>query len=399
MLKVLSVLGTRPEAIKMAPLIRAMAARPGEFISRVCVTGQHRRMLHEVLDLFAITPDFDLDVMREGQSPTQVAAAVLLSLEPVLHAERPDWVLVQGDTTSAAAAALAAYHAGMRVGHVEAGLRTGDKRQPFPEEINRRVAGLVADLHFAPTERARRNLLDEGAPAGSVLVTGNTAVDALTWALKQEPPAELPALFRRIGLPDSGPDGRANADGASHGGGPKLVLMTAHRRENFGLPLRAICEALRDVAASYCGGVHILYPVHPNPHVFETAHAVLGGAANVTLTPPLGYLPMIHLMNRSHLILTDSGGLLEEAPSLGKPVLILRRLTERQEAVEAGWARAVGADPAAITAELVRLLDDGAALRAMTPLRNPFGDGRASERIVQALLDSPDSRAAVANDR
>lgn len=395
MLKVLSVFGTRPEAIKMAPLIRAMAARPKEIVSKVCVTAQHRQLLDEVLNLFAITPDFDLDVMEENQSPTRVAAAVLSRLEPVLLAEKPDWVLVQGDTTTAAAAAFAAFYAGARVGHVEAGLRTGDRRQPFPEEFNRRVAGFAADLHFAPTERARRNLRAEGVPWGSILVTGNTAVDALVWALRQEPPAELTALLKGIGVPERGPSTRTptQGHGSPNDGGPKLILVTAHRRENFGRPLEAVCGALREVAARYRGGVHIVYPVHPNPQVSETVRGLLGATPNVTLASPLGYLPMIHLMGRCHLILTDSGGLLEEAPSLGKPVLILRRVTERPEALEAGWARVVGVESDAIVAEVSRLLDDRAALRAMTPSANPFGDGRASERIVRALLASAGTAA------
>ncbi|HLL77069.1 MAG TPA: UDP-N-acetylglucosamine 2-epimerase (non-hydrolyzing) [Pyrinomonadaceae bacterium] len=396
MLKVLSVFGTRPEAIKMSPLVRAMAARPKEIASKVCVTAQHRQMLDEMLNLFAITPDFDLDVMEEGQSPTRVAAAVLSRLEPVLLAEKPDWVLVQGDTTTTAAAAFAAFHAGAKVGHVEAGLRTGDRRQPFPEEVNRRVAGLVADMHFAPTERARRDLLAEGVPGESVLVTGNTAVDALAWALRQEPPAELTGLLRGMGVPDGPPSRRTLTQEAAsppNDGGPKLILATAHRRENFGRPLEAVCEALRAVAARYRGNVQIIYPVHSNPRVSETVRRLLGATPNITLTPPLGYLPMIHLMGRCHLILTDSGGLLEEAPSLGKPVLILRRVTERPEALEAGWARVVGVESGAIFSEVVRLLDDHAALRAMTPSGNPFGDGRASERIVRALLGSQGAAA------
>ena len=365
MLKVLSVFGTRPEAIKMAPLIQGMAAQPELFEAKVCVTAQHRSMLDQTLSLFGIVPEYDLDIMARDQSPTQVAAAVLSKLEPLLKSEKPDWVLLQGDTTTTAAAALAAFYAGIKIGHVEAGLRTQDKTQPFPEEINRRIVSLMADLHFAATEPAQKNLLAEGVPANSILVTGNPVIDALQSMLRRPPPAEITALTSS---------------------GRRLVLVTAHRRENFGQPLENICAALFKIAARYAGQVHIVYPVHENPHVREPVRRILGGAADITLTSPLDYLSLIHLANYSHLILTDSGGLQEEGPSLGKPVLVMRNVTERPETVAAGCARLVGVETESIVAEVSRLLDDDAAYKSMSTPNDLYGDGRASERILQGLL-------------
>jgi UDP-N-acetylglucosamine 2-epimerase (non-hydrolysing) len=371
-MRVLCVFGTRPEAIKLAPVI-AELRRHADITPEVCVTAQHREMLDQVLDLFDIRPDYDLNLMEHNQTPSQVASAVLRELEPILHRAQPDWVLVQGDTTTVAAAALAAFYARAQVGHVEAGLRSHDKWRPFPEEINRRVAGVIADLHFAPTERARQNLLREGMPESKVVVTGNTVIDALCWVESQ--PWDLQSLGER---------GRELADPAR-----RLVLVTAHRRENFGAPIENICQALANIAAHYGDTVRVLYPVHRNPNIREPVHRLLGALPNVILTPPLEYLPMVHLMKRSRLILTDSGGIQEEAPSLGVPVLVLREVTERPEAVECGTVRLVGSDRERIVTEARRLLDDPREYERMARAVNPYGDGRAAQRIVAALRGQP----------
>jgi len=366
-LRVLSILGTRPEAVKTAPVIERLGRAPG-VESRVCVTAQHREMLDQVLDLFSIRPDYDLDLMRPDQPLADLSSALFAGLDPVLKEVRPDWVLLQGDTTTVMAASLLAYYHRARVGHIEAGLRTGDKWQPFPEEINRRVAGVVADLHFAPTAWARDNLLREGIPADRILVTGNPVIDALL-AVSSRPYDWKSGPLAAI------PDDR------------RIVLVTAHRRENFGAPLESILTALRILAETYPGEITIVYPVHLNPNVQEPARRMLGDLTNVRLLPPLDYLPMVHLMKRAHLVLTDSGGLQEEAPALGTPVLVLRRVTERPEALEAGTARLVGTDTARIVAEARRLLDDPSSHAAMARAVNPYGDGHAAERIVAALLE------------
>jgi len=381
-LKVLSVFGTRPEAIKMAPVVWELHKHPDRVESLVCVTAQHREMLDQVLSLFGIVPDYDLQVMEDNQTPTQVASAVLTRLEPILQRERPDWVLVQGDTTTVAAASLAAFYAGVKVGHVEAGLRTHDKWRPFPEEINRRVAGVIADLHFAPTQRARQNLLREGVPAERIVVTGNPVIDALHWASAQ--PFDVGAMnVGPLDLERVTP-ALSQVEGCEHDD-LKLILVTAHRRENF-WPLESICLALRDLATHYDGRVHIIYPVHLNPNVWEPVHRLLGDVPNITLTSPLDYVSMVHLMKRACLVLTDSGGIQEEAPGLGVPVLVLREVTERPEAVEAGTVRVVGTDRQRILAEACRLLDDPAERERMARAVNPYGDGQASRRIVAALL-------------
>ncbi|MBM3676442.1 MAG: UDP-N-acetylglucosamine 2-epimerase (non-hydrolyzing) [Actinobacteria bacterium] len=361
---VLSVFGTRPEAIKMAPIVRELARFPEEIVSRVCVTAQHRGMLDEVLDLFEIRPDHDLDVMRPGQSPTKVAAAVLHGLEGVLGAERPDWVLVQGDTTTAAFGGLAAFYAGARVAHVEAGLRSHVAREPFPEELNRRVAAVVSDLHFAPTVRSRQNLLHEGIRDETIVVTGNSVVDALAMARR----TARPAFVALAGLPP-----RA-----------RIVTVTAHRRESFGVPLLRICAAVRRLVARF-PDVQVVFPVHPNPSVRPVVEAELGTLDRVTLTEPLDYRSMVELLERSTLVLTDSGGLQEEAPSLGKPVLVLRDVTERVEGVEAGTVRLVGTDADAIVEEAALLLASQSAYEAMSRRVNPYGDGLAAKRIVAVL--------------
>ena len=368
-LRVLSIFGTRPEAVKMAPVIRRLASEP-RVESVVCVTAQHREMLDQVLNLFSIRPDFDLDLMRPDQPLADLTAVLFTGLDPVLREARPDWVLIQGDTTSAMAASLLAYYHRARVGHVEAGLRTGDKWQPFPEEINRRVAGAIADLHFAPTDWARQNLLHEGVPPERVFVTGNPVIDALQdvaarpYDVTRGPLAAIP-WERRV------------------------ILVTAHRRENFGRPLENIFTALRTLAETYPKDIHLVYPVHLNPNVRGPAHRLLGNLPNVSLIEPLDYLPMVHLMKRAYLVVTDSGGLQEEAPALGTPVLVLREVTERPEAIEAGTARLVGTDPATILSETRRLLDDPAARQAMAHAANPYGDGHAAERIVKALVQAP----------
>jgi UDP-N-acetylglucosamine 2-epimerase (non-hydrolysing) len=366
-IKVLSIFGTRPEAVKMAPVVQELARSP-DFSSYVCVTAQHRQMLDQVLNLFKIRPDYDLDLMQPGQSLAGLTSRVFSHLDPVLADLRPDWVLVQGDTTTVLVAALCAYYHQIKVGHVEAGLRTGDKFQPFPEEINRRVAGVVADLHFAPTARSRQNLLLENVPENQIVVTGNSAIDALHWVLKQ------PYDFSLLGLKFTTPD-------------PKLVLVTAHRRENFGLPLRNICQAIKMLAEKYDGAIHFVFPVHLNPNVQETAYAILGDDPNITLMPPLDYLPMINLMKRATIVLTDSGGLQEEAPGLGVPTLVLRNTTERPEGVEAGTLKVVGTEISAIVRETQRLLDDPIAFKTMSGAVNPYGDGHAAGRIVNAILE------------
>ena len=368
MMKVLSVFGTRPEAIKMAPVIRELEKHSEQIISKVCVTAQHRQMLDQVLRLFNIVPDYDLNIMESNQSPSIVASSVLAQLEPILQAEKPDWVLVQGDTTTAAVASLAAFYAQVRVGHIEAGLRTFDKWQPFPEEINRRVVGVVADLHFAPTIWARDNLLREGICLESIVVTGNPVIDALHWV------AELP-YDPRAGVLAEVPWDR------------RVLLVTVHRRENFGEPLRNICQALLEIAARYGDEIRIVYPVHLNPNVQGPIYRLLDGVPNITLLPPLDYLSFIHLLKRCYLVLTDSGGIQEEAPGLGKPVLVLRQVTERPEAVAEGIVRVVGVKREQIVAETVRLWEDKEEYEKMTQAVNPYGDGRASARILRSLLD------------
>ncbi len=324
-------------------------------------------MLDQVLDLFGIQTDFDLDLMQPDQSLSELAAAVFSDLDPILTEVKPDWILVQGDTNTVMAAALLAYYHRLRVGHVEAGLRTADKWQPFPEEINRRVASVVADLHFAPTTWARDNLLREGIPPELICVTGNPVIDALKWVIAQ--PYDL-SQGPLAGVPE----------------GMRVILVTAHRRENFGEPMEQIFTALRQIAEHYAGELVIIYPVHLNPNVREPAHRLLGNVPNIRLTAPLDYLPMVHLMRRAQLVLTDSGGLQEEAPALGTPVLVLREVTERPEAIKAGTARLVGTNRERIVKQTRLLLDDPKEHTRMAHAVNPYGDGHAAERIVQALL-------------
>lgn len=367
--RVLSVFGTRPEAIKMAPVVAALEASP-DFESRVCVTAQHRDMLDQVLALFSVTAHHDLDLMSVGQSPTEVLSRVVAQLEPVLAEEQPDWVLVQGDTTTAMAAALAAAYSGARVAHVEAGLRTFDRRRPFPEEINRLVVGVAADLHFAPTLQSRDNLRREAKDPATVVVTGNSVIDALLQV------AAMPA-----------PSGPSPLDGIDPD--RDVVLVTAHRRENFGAPFRQAFEALAELAATFADTVHLVYPVHSNPNVADVARERLGGLRNATLCEPLDYHHLVQVMARSRLVITDSGGIQEEAPSLGKPVLVLRDVTERPEAVDAGTVELVGCDRSLIVKRATELLTDSAAYDAMARRTNPYGDGQAAPRIVDALAGRP----------
>jgi UDP-N-acetylglucosamine 2-epimerase (non-hydrolysing) len=374
-MRVLSVFGTRPEAVKMAPVLMELARHP-QIESLVCVTAQHREMLDQVLNLFNIQPHVDLDLMQPNQTLSELTAAILTHVDPVLQQLKPNWVLVQGDTTTVMTAALAAYYHRIRVGHVEAGLRSGDKWQPFPEEINRKVAGVVTDLHFAPTDWAKENLLRENVPPERMFVTGNTVIDALQYVADLPPNEEVLDLYRRIGLSldANQPDQR------------RLILVTAHRRENFGAPLEHICRALRQLAEVYGDAVRIVYPVHLNPNVQGTVYPLLGDLPNVVLLPPLDYLPFVHLMKRAALILTDSGGMQEEAPGLGKPVLVLRNVTERPEGVRAGTVRLVGTETGRVVAEARRLLDDPQAYQTMAQAANPYGDGKAAQRIVEILL-------------
>jgi UDP-N-acetylglucosamine 2-epimerase (non-hydrolysing) len=374
-LRVLSIFGTRPEAVKMAPVVRELARYP-QIESLVCVTAQHRQMLDQILELFHIQPDVDLNLMRPNQSLAELTAAIFTHLDPILSQLKPDWILVQGDTTTVMAAALLGYYHRIKIGHVEAGLRSGDKWQPFPEEINRSVVAVVADLHFAPTEWARQNLLKENIPAERIRVTGNTVIDALHYVVNLPLSAEVEAFFRQYRLPPYQP-AEQNL----------LILVTAHRRENFGEPLENICQALRALASEYGERLRIVYPVHLNPNVQEPVYRFLGEVPNITLLPPMDYLPFVHLMKQATLILTDSGGLQEEAPGLGKPVLVLRRVTERPEGVQAGTVRLVGTDTQTILAETRRLLDDAHAYQSMAQAVNPYGDGKAAQRIVQAILE------------
>ncbi len=379
--QVLSIFGTRPEAVKMAPVVQALARTPG-ITARVCVTAQHREMLDQVLGLFGIQPDVDLNLMQPNQNLSSLTSEIFTHLDPVLSSLKPDWILVQGDTTTVMASSLAAYYHHIRVGHVEAGLRTSDKWQPFPEEINRRLASVVADLHFAPTEWARQNLLHENIPSSQIIVTGNTVIDALQEVVKLPPTKAVLDLFKHIGIPyqPSDPPHRPSL------GSPRLILVTAHRRENFGQPLVNICFALTELANAYQDGIRIVYPVHLNPNVQEPVYRLLGNLPNVILLDPVDYLPMVQLMRHSSLVLTDSGGLQEEAPSFGVPVLVMRSVTERPEGVQAGTVRLVGTDPQVIIAQSRQLLDDPQAYAAMAQAINPYGDGKAAVRIVDAIL-------------
>jgi UDP-N-acetylglucosamine 2-epimerase len=363
--RVLAVFGTRPEVIKLAPVIHELRARGDTPELKLCSTGQHREMLDQTLAAFDLQPDCDLRVMQAGQHPTDLLGRLLAGLRPVIDGFRPEVIVVQGDTTTVMAGALAGFLAGVRVAHVEAGLRTGDKRAPFPEEVHRRVTGVVADDHFAPTLRARDNLLAEGVSPERIFVTGNTVVDALRWMRARVADRRLPAELDP--------------------GAARLVLVTAHRRESFGQPFRDLCGALRDIAERF-DDVCLIYPVHLNPAVRQVAHEVLGGCPRVRLVEPLDYADFVALLSRAYLVLTDSGGIQEEAPALGKPVLVLREKTERPEAAAAGVVRVVGTDRARIVATASALLSDRAAYAGMARPVHVYGDGRAAARIAEVIL-------------
>ncbi len=367
---VLTVLGTRPEAIKLAPVVRAFGQR-SDVRHTLCVTGQHRQMLDQMLAAFHLKPDHDLAVMRRGQDPAHVTMAVLGGLGAVIEAERPDWIVVQGDTATAFAASLAAFYRKVKVAHVEAGLRTGNIYSPWPEEMNRKLTGQIATLHFPPTDAAAANLAREGVPPERILVTGNTVIDALH------------AIAARL---DATPALREQLDAGFvwRDPGKRLILVTGHRRENCEGGLERVCRALAAIGRR--GDVQIVCPVHPNPAVQRTVRSVLRGSPSVHLIAPLDYLPFVHLMRQASIIVTDSGGILEEAPGLGKPVLVTRDTTERPEAIAAGTARLVGTDETALVAAATELLDDPAAYEAMARAANPFGDGHAAERIVARMF-------------
>ncbi|WP_038888896.1 non-hydrolyzing UDP-N-acetylglucosamine 2-epimerase [Cronobacter dublinensis] len=371
-MRVLTVFGTRPEAIKMAPLVHALAQDPA-FDTRVCVTAQHREMLDQVLHLFSIVPDYDLNIMKPGQGLTEITCRILEGLKPILTEFRPDVVLVHGDTTTIATS-LAAFYQRIPVGHVEAGLRTGYLYSPWPEEANRTLTGHLAMYHFAPTELSRQNLLRENIPDARIFVTGNTVIDALI-TVRDRVMADEPLRLR------------LETQYPFLDGDKKMILVTGHRRESFGEGFEQICRALADIAAQN-RDVQIVYPVHLNPNVTEPVNRILGHVENVVLIEPQEYLPFVWLMNHAWLILTDSGGIQEEAPSLGKPVLVMRETTERPEAVEAGTVRLVGTDTRRIVDEVTRLLHDDAAYQAMSHAHNPYGDGQACERILHALKNN-----------
>lgn len=372
-MKVLTVFGTRPEAIKMAPLVQALSQDPA-FESRLCVTAQHREMLDQVLRLFKLEPDYDLNIMRPEQGLTEITCRILEGMKTVLLDFRPDIVLVHGDTTTTLAASLAAFYQQIPVGHVEAGLRTGDLASPWPEEGNRKLTGHLARLHFTPTTRSRQNLLQENLPNARIVVTGNTVIDALLWV-------------RDRVLDDSNLNAQLAARYPFLDPDKKLVLVTGHRRESFGGGFERICSALAQIARQH-PEAQIVYPVHLNPNVSEPVNRILSGIENIILIEPQEYLPFVWLMNRAWLILTDSGGIQEEAPSLGKPVLVMRDTTERPEAVDAGTVKLVGTDIARIVASVSELLSDDDAWQAMSHAHNPYGDGKACGRILQALKDN-----------
>ncbi|WP_446470040.1 non-hydrolyzing UDP-N-acetylglucosamine 2-epimerase [Xenorhabdus stockiae] len=369
-MKVLTVFGTRPEAIKMAPLVHALA-EDSDFEAKVCVTAQHREMLDQVLNLFGIKPDFDLNIMKKGQDLTDITCRILESIKPVLNEFRPDVVLVHGDTTTTMATSLAAFYQRIPVGHVEAGLRTGDLYSPWPEEANRKIAGHLATYHFAPTENSRSNLLQESIADKAIFVTGNTVIDALLWVRDRIMHddilrGQLAELYPFI-------------DPAK-----KMILVTGHRRENFGGGFERICEALAQIARMH-PDVQVVYPVHLNPNVCEPVKRILHGIDNIILISPQDYLPFVYLMDHAYLILTDSGGIQEEAPSLGKPVLVMRNTTERPEAADAGTVRLVGTKTQTIVDEVTRLLTDDSAYQQMSRAHNPYGDGKACQKILDIL--------------
>ena len=364
MTNVLFIFGTRPEAIKLAPVILAMKAKPDLFKVRICATAQHREMLDHVLNLFGIHPDYDLNLMKKNQSLCSLTALIIQALDRVIAKEKPDWILVQGDTTSAMVASLAGFYHRVRIAHVEAGLRSNNKYHPYPEEINRKLVSVIADIHFAPTQNARDNLLVEGISSSKIIITGNTVVDAMNLALEKKKDTACEFI-------DSIPSDK------------KILLVTAHRRENFGKYLSQICNALRRISLENGHNLNIVYPIHLNPSIKLPVEKALSQIPNIFLVPPLEYLSFLRLMQRAYLLLTDSGGLQEEAPSLGKPVLIMRQTTERPEAIEAGTAKLIGTDENRIVEEVMALINNTARYKKMTGEKNPFGDGDSAEKICK----------------
>jgi UDP-N-acetylglucosamine 2-epimerase (non-hydrolysing) len=367
-LKILSVFGTRPEAIKMAPVIAELEKHKDTVCNRNCITGQHKEMIAPLLALFDIRVDFDLKVMKKNQTLEYITINILEQVSRILDQDTYDYLLVQGDTTTCMAASLAAFYAGVKIGHIEAGLRTYNKFHPYPEEANRKIIDAVGDLYFAHTENAKNNLLKEGVEESRIEVTGNTVIDSLKDVASRE------FTFSGTPLEKILLDSR------------KIILVTAHRRESFGEPFESICNGLRELATKYKNEVLLIYPVHLNPNVQEVAKRTLSGIDNILLIPPLDYMPFVHLMKQSHLVLTDSGGLQEEAPSLGKPVLVLRKTTERPEGVEAGTVKVIGTRAEDILREASLLLDDAGEYQAMATRVNPYGDGTAGKRIVKRIL-------------
>jgi UDP-N-acetylglucosamine 2-epimerase (non-hydrolysing) len=371
---VMTVFGTRPEAIKLAPVIQILV-KDERIRSTIVVTAQHREMLDQVLDLFNIHPDYDFNLMRDDQDLAYLTTSIFTHLNPLLEENNPDWLIIQGDTTTVMSAALAAFYHHIRIGHVEAGLRTGDKRQPFPEEINRRIASVIADLHFAPTNWARDNLLNEGISGKNIHVTGNTIIDALNQISSLPMPEDILRLLNEKNVLS---------------GRKKLIVITAHRRENFGEPIRNICSAVESIAGKYSSRIEVVFPVHPNPNIQKPVREILKDIPNITLLPSMNYLSLVHLLRKSHLILTDSGGIQEEATGLGKPCLVLRKVTERPEGINAGALKLVGVDTEAISNETSRLLENDSEYQAMIPTSNPYGMGDAASKIVELLIEHQD---------
>ena len=389
-IKTLFVFGTRPEAIKMAPVIKECERRPDRFDARICVTAQHREMLDQALELFSIKPHYDLDIMRERQSLPSLTACVLLGVTEIMEKEDPDVVFVQGDTTTTFAAAQAAFYLKIPVVHIEAGLRTNNKYSPFPEEVNRRLISVMSDFHFAPTEGAKRNLLAEGIEESSIFVTGNTVIDALNIVVRGQEKGESGQLSgiscQGAGSIEKYFKEKWGVTVRNDSGNSKLILVTGHRRESFGEGFQKICKALYILAGDN-PGIQIVYPVHLNPNVQEPVYSILGDMDNIHLIPPLDYQPFVFLMSQSYIILTDSGGIQEEAPTLGVPVLVMRDTSERPEGIEAGSARLVGTDIETIVVETQKLLDNDDEYKRMANVINPYGDGKASERIIRIISE------------
>jgi UDP-N-acetylglucosamine 2-epimerase (non-hydrolysing) len=370
-LNILLVFGTRPEVIKMAPVVQEFRKHSNRFNTKVCVTGQHRQMIDPLLKLFAIGVDYDLNIMQANQNLEHITKRVLEEVGTIIERDKIDWVLVQGDTTTAMAAALAAFYKKIKIGHVEAGLRTWDKDHPYPEEVNRKIIDSMADLYFAHTAEAKKNLLNEGIASSAIDVTGNTVIDALLESARKK------FSFKGTALSSLETEKR------------KIILMTAHRRENIGEPLVNICAAVRELATRHAKEAVFVYPVHLNPNIHKPVHSLLGGLENVILTEPMEYLPLVHLIKKSYLVLTDSGGLQEEAPTFGKPVLVLRETTERPEGVKAGCVKVLGTGTKAIVKAVEDLLRNKQHYTRMARAKNPYGDGKAASRIVKRFLRNP----------